>query len=64
MAKQPHETSRPRVAVQIACIVALVALSFIDANAKDFEVNTFVYAIIAGVLLGVGSLKQIFGGKE
>lgn len=63
-AKKPSDTGKPTVLIQGLCIMSLVALTAIDAFSTDFSVNTFVYAIIAGVLLGVGSLKQIFGGNK
>lgn len=61
--KKDKHNNTPTVIVQVACLIALVALSVIDASYLDFQVSNVVYAIIAGVLFGVGSIKQIFGGK-
>lgn len=55
---------KPAILIQVVCVTSLVILSAIDAASRDFAVNTIVYAIIAGVLFGVGSIKQIFGGKD
>jgi hypothetical protein len=47
------------------CVVALVLLVAIDAfSPEDFEVPFIVYAIIAGVLFGVGNIRNIIGGQK
>lgn len=60
MPKQPNEYKKPTNLVQVACIIALVALTFIDAKYDDFTVSLVVYGIIGGLLLGVTNLNKIF----
>lgn len=59
--KKKHNSSstRPTVLIQGLCLVALVALTVVDAMYEDFEVSFVVYAIIAGVLFGIGNIKDI-----
>lgn len=52
-----------KVAIQAMCLVALVALA-LGSGFGHFTVPTVVYAIIAGILFGVGSIKDIFGGGK
>lgn len=61
MAQKTSETNHAKLIIQIVCVLALVALSGIRAVVPDFQVDTIVYAIIAGVLFGVGGVRELFG---
>lgn len=61
MAAANGNNNRPTTAVTVSCLLALVALSLIDALIPDFSVDKTVYAIIAGVLFGVGGLRDLIG---
>lgn len=56
--------SRPTVLIQALCIIALVMLVGIDGYFEEFEVPLIVYAIIGGILFGVGSIRDLLGGKR
>lgn len=64
MAENKTENHKPTILIQVLCIVALVGLSLIDAAFDDFQVSNIVYAIIAGILFGVGNIKQFLGGGK
>lgn len=51
----------PTLATVIICLVAIVALQGIAAWTKT-EVPLIVHAIIAGVLFGIGNVKNLIGG--
>ena len=59
-----NDDNRPQTPVVVACLVALVALSLIDAIVPNFQVDKLVYAIIAGILFGVGGVRDLFGGGK
>lgn len=61
MAKLDDKT-KAKLIVQLAALASLVALAAIDAFSPDFTVNQFVYAIIGGILFGVGGVKELVGG--
>lgn len=64
MPKKPtndEHQKEAKVFVQGMCLVALVALA-LGSGFGHFAVPNVVYAIIAGILFGVGSIKDIFGG--
>lgn len=63
MAKLDDKT-KAKLIIQITSIVALVGLAYIDASSVEFTVNQFVYAIIAGILFGVGGVKELVGGVK
>ena len=54
---------KPTVFIQVACLVTLVVLYGISAYTKT-EVPLPIYAIIAGILFGVGNIKNIFGAGK
>jgi len=56
------DKTKAKLIVQVVSIVALVALAGIDAFSKDFQVNIIVYAIIGGILFGVGGIRELIGG--
>ena len=63
--EKPHtDQAKPTLLIQVLCIFALVFLSAIDAWNKDFQVSNIVYAIIAGILFGIGNVKNIIGGGK
>lgn len=66
MADKPQKhNSAPNITVVVACLVTIVALAGIDAASASFTVDKTVYAIIAGILFGVGGIRDIFtGGKD
>ena len=64
MAKKKPEQHKPTFALQIACLVTLVVLRLIDGIFTDSQVHPMVYAMIAGILFGVGSVKNFFGGGK
>lgn len=57
MPRKQDDYKKPTTLVQIACLIALVALTFIDSKESDFEVSLVVYGIIGGLLLGVSNIK-------
>lgn len=63
MANKQDEYKKPTTIVQIACLVALVALTYIDSQSPEFEVSNIVLGIIGGLLLGVSNITKLFGGK-
>jgi hypothetical protein len=60
MASKPDDYKKPTNIVQIASLIALVALTFIDSQTEDFTVSLVVYGIIGGLLLGVTNVLKIF----
>lgn len=61
MPKKRNDRKKPTSLVQVASIVALVALVWIDSQAApEFEINFFVYAIFGGLLIGVTNIRDIF----
>lgn len=60
MQKKKDEYKKPTTVVQVACLAALVALTFIDAKSPDFQVSFIVYGIIGGLLLGVSNITKLF----
>lgn len=54
------EYKKPTNVVQVACLIALVALTFIDARYDEFQVSLIVYGIIGGLLLGVSNVTKMF----
>ena len=62
MAKDNEQ--KPTTIVQIACIIALVGLSALEALNENFQVNIVVWAILGGLLLGVGGVSKIFGADR
>jgi len=56
------DKTKAKLIVQVVSIIALVALAAIDAFSKDFQVNIIVYAIIGGILFGVGGIRELIGG--
>lgn len=60
MPKKKDEYKKPTNVVQVVCIVALVALTFIDSRSPDFQVSFIVYGIIGGLLLGVSNITKLF----
>lgn len=61
MANTNHNDNKPTTPVVVACLVTLVALTAVDAFSPAFAVDKFVYAIIAGILFGVGGLRDLIG---
>lgn len=59
MPKKQDEYKKPTAIVQVACLLSLVALTFIDAKFEDFTVSLIVYGIIGGLLLGVSNLTRL-----
>ncbi|MBI5117594.1 hypothetical protein HZA56_14045 [Candidatus Poribacteria bacterium] len=59
-----RDDNRPATPVVVACLVAIVALSLIDALVENFQVDKLVYAIIAGILFGVGGLNDLLGRNK
>lgn len=63
--KSDHDNdNRPATPVVVACLAALVSLTLIDALVPNFQVDKLVYAIIAGILFGVGGVRDLFGGGK
>lgn len=62
MTKTLDDKTKAKLITQVTCVLALVALAAIDAFSVDFAVNVFVYAIIAGILFGVGGVRELVGG--
>lgn len=60
---KPPDDTKPTALIQGLCLLALVVLYAISAFAKT-EVPLPIYAIIAGVLFGIGNIKNIFGGGK
>lgn len=60
----PPEHNTPNNVVVLSCVLALVILGGIDAISPTYSVPTIVYAIIAGILFGVGGIRDVFGGGK
>jgi len=56
-----HETKNAKLIITIVCIIALVVLALARLFSPEFKVDLIVYAIIAGVLFGVGGVRELFG---
>lgn len=64
MPKKTNDLSpKPTVLIQGLCLLTLLALFIISAIYKT-EVPLPIYAIIAGILFGIGNVSNIFGGRE
>lgn len=61
--KPPQADTKPTIETILVCLVAIVILFSISAL-TDKEVPLIVYAIIAGVLFGIGNVKNIIGGGK
>lgn len=62
MAKK-HDAKKPTILIQVLCIAALVIIVAIGAVTKT-DIPLVVYAILAGILFGVGNIRTILGGKQ
>lgn len=58
------EKEHAKLVIQVTCVVALVILSALDAFSTTFTVDKLVYAIIAGILFGVGGVRELLGGAH
>lgn len=56
-----NETKNAKLIVTISCIIALVVLSLARLFNEDFKVDIIVYAIIGGILFGVGGIRDLLG---
>lgn len=68
MGKKKHDTKKkpdtaPTLATVVICLLALVAVHGIAAATKT-EVPIVVDAIIAGILFGIGNVKNLIGGDK
>lgn len=62
MADKKHdETHNAKLVVTLSCIVALVVLSLARLLQPDFKVDLIVYAILGGILFGVGGIRELLG---
>lgn len=61
MAKHTDETKNAKLIITIVCIVALVILSLARLLNEEFKVDLIVYAIIGGILFGVGGIRELLG---
>lgn len=59
--KNQPEQPKPTTFIQGMCLATLVVLYGISAYTER-EVPLIIYAIIAGVLFGVGNVKSFLGG--
>lgn len=62
--KKPEQKSpnpAPTLATVAVCLFAIVVLQGIAAVTKT-EIPIIVYAIIAGILFGIGNVKNLIGG--
>jgi hypothetical protein len=58
------EKEHAKLVIQVTCVGALVILSALDAFSTTFAVDKLVYAIIAGILFGVGGVRELLGGAH
>lgn len=63
MAKKDDD-HKPTAETVVICFLTILALALIDALFINWEVPTIVYAIIAGVLFGIGNIKNLWGGND
>lgn len=61
MAEHTDETKNAKLIITISCIVALVVLSLARLLNEEFKVDLIVYAIIGGILFGVGGIRELLG---
>lgn len=65
MAKQTDNKpdAAPTLATIVVCLIFLAVLQGIAAATKT-EIPLIVYAIVAGILFGIGNIKNIIGGNK
>lgn len=59
MADHTDDTKNAKLIITISCIVALVVLSLARLLNTEFKVDLIVYAIIGGILFGVGGIREL-----
>ncbi len=63
MSTNRNDQPNPTVLIQGLCLLTLVVLFAISSITKT-DVPLPIYAIIAGILFGIGNITQIFGGGK
>ena len=63
MSTKKDDTPKPTILIQVLCIVALVLLFGISSFYKR-DVPLPIYAIIAGILFGIGNINNLLGGGK
>ena len=63
MADNQHNNteSRAKFVITLVVILAIVVLSLARLLQPDFKVDLIVYAILGGILFGVGSIRELLG---
>lgn len=63
MSTKRDDSPKPTILIQVLCIVALVLL-FGISSIYQRDVPLPIYAIIAGILFGIGNINNILGGGK
>ncbi len=58
---EPNVESRAKLILTIVIISALVILSLARLIEPNFKVDLIVYAILGGILFGVGGIRELLG---
>lgn len=64
MANHDNEIKNTKLIITITCVIALVVLSLARLYQPDFHVDLIVYAIIGGILFGVGGIRELLGSIQ
>lgn len=64
MADHSNDTQTAKLIVTILCIVSLVILSLARLLNPEFKVDLIVYAILGGILFGVGGIRELLGSIQ
>lgn len=63
--KQHHSNeSKAKLTITLIVILALVVLSLAKLFQPDFKVDLIVYAILGGILFGVGGIRELLGSIQ
>ena len=64
MADHSNETKNAKLIITLSCILAIVVLSLAKLFQPDFSVDLIVYAILGGILFGVGGIRELLGSIQ
>lgn len=63
---KPHHSneSKAKLIITLIVILALVVLSLARLFQPEFKVDLIVYAILGGILFGVGGIRELLGSIQ
>ena len=59
-----NKEASAKLILTIVIIIALVVLSLARLLQPDFKVDLIVYAILGGILFGVGGIRELLGSIQ